>query len=237
MGKLCILLDHPQMGENIGAAARAMMNFGLRDLRLIAPRDVWPNERAEALSAGALGAMEAVGVFNTLPDALADLHFVLATTARPRDMVKPVYTPAQAAQSCHEKLAQGLHVGLLFGGERAGLNNEDLTRAHGIITIPTHPDFPTLNLAQSVLLMAYELTQPRAMTHSPSLNKTPARHAEIESFLNRLDEALIASESFYRSEGLKPTMQRNLRNIFMRGDLTQQEVRTLQGVLSALLAR
>ena len=154
-----VILISPQMGENIGAAARAMMNFGVHDLRLVAPRDGWPNERAHAMAAGAFEIMPPVQVFDTLSAATADLHFILGTSARPRDMVKPTYTPRKAVQESLPRHAQGQRIGILFGAERTGLLNDEITACHGIITIPTNPDFPSLNLGQSVLLMAYEWMQ------------------------------------------------------------------------------
>ena len=233
-----IILDHPQMGENIGAAARAMMNFGLENLRLVAPRDGWPNEKAEAMSSGALEAIAPVDVFETLPTAISDLQFVLAATARPRDMVKPVFTPEAAAKEMRRRHGQGQKIGLLFGAERTGLLNDDIALAHGIITIPTSPQFPALNLAQSVLLLAYEwMKSGESVVDSATLRTGEseiAPHSDLEHFLKRLEDELEKSGQFFRSENLAPTMKRNIRNIFMRGDLTVQEVRTLQGILTAL---
>ena len=232
---LTVILHHPQMGENIGAAARAMMNFGLSDLRLVAPRDGWPNERAQAMSSGALDAMSSVQVFSTLPEALADLQFVLATTARPRDIVKPIFSPETAAQEISRRAGQS--IGLLFGAERTGLLNDDIALAHGIITIPTNPDFPALNLAQSVLLMAHELSKLENTPSSSKQDNPPAPHAELENFLTRLETELEETQAFFRSPAMAPTMKRNLRAIFTRSDLTAQELKTLHGVLTALRSK
>lgn len=228
------------MGENIGAAARAMFNFGLTDLRLVAPRDGWPNVEAERNSAGALEKMPSVTVFETLADAISDLQFVLATTARSRDLVKDVFTPSSAAQEIRTK---ALTTGLVFGGERAGLTNDHIALCNGIITIPTNPDFSSLNLAQSLLLCAWEWFKKIHPDENQDITKipnqvwdaknSPAEKEKLLEFLTRL-ETELESADFFKSEGLKPTMIRNIRSIFMRNELTDQEVRTLHGILSAL---
>ncbi len=231
-----IILVRPQMGENIGAAARAMQNFGLTDLRLVAPRDDWPNERAHTMSSGALDLMPPVKVFDTLAQATQDLHYCFATTARPRDMVKPVFTPQGAAIEGYERKAQGQHIGIMFGAERTGLLNEEIVQAQAIISIPTNPNFSSLNLGQSVLLLAYEWMKHADNTENQKLDmgdSFPADQNKIQQFINRLDKDL-EEKNFYRSEGLKPTMQRNIQNIFTRADITDQELRTLHGILSAL---
>lgn len=235
-----IILNQPQMGENIGAAARAMMNFNIGELRLVAPRDGWPNEKAIAMAAGAFDVMPPVQVFQTLDDAIADLHFTLATTARPRDMVKSVYTPSGAATEIHSRQSNGQDIGLIFGAERSGLSNEDISHMNGIITIPTNPDFPALNLGQSVLLMAYEISKHMSSSPNQTLHtgeSPPAKIEETSKFITRLETELESSEQFFRSPELMPTMKRNIRNIFLRDDLTQQEVRTLHGILSALITK
>lgn len=227
-----IILCNPQMGENIGAAARAMQNFGLNDLRLVNPRDGWPNEKAITMASGAFDSMPHPTVFNTLEDAIADLHFTFATTARTRDMVKPCFTPETAAATTYKKKNQ--NIGILFGAERSGLLNEEIALAQAIITIPTHPNFSSLNLGQSVLLMAYEWSK-----HSPKIKsadeqeQTPATQKNLNAFLQRL-ESDLDNRRFFREENLKPTMVKNIQNIFTRNNLTEQEVRTLQGILSAL---
>lgn len=237
--KPAIILDHPQMGENIGAAARAMLNFGLEELRLVAPRDGWPSKAAEDMAVGALEKMPPVKVFDTLAEALGDLHRVLATTARPRDMVKEVFTPQTAALNLHEATATGQKTGLVFGGERAGLSNDDVALCNGIITIPTNPDFSSINLGQAVLLVASAWfgTQKQAQDapphHIPQGDSFPVTQDRLEEFLTRL-EGELEQGGFFRSEGLKPTMVRNIRNIFTRPSLTDQEVRTLHGIVSAL---
>lgn len=224
------------MGENIGAAARAMFNFGLSDLRLVKPRDGWPSERAVAMSSGALERMPPVRVFDTLPEAIADLHYAVSTTARPREMTKPVFTPSGAAAEMQKRAAQNQKTGFVFGCERAGLENDDVATCHAILTIPTNPDFSSLNLGQSVLLTAYEWLRTNDETPAQIMetgDSFPAAHKDKEEFLARLEDELEAAH-FFRSEGNKPTMQRNVRNLFTRADITDQELRTWHGMLSAL---
>lgn len=231
-----IILVNPQMGANIGAAARVMFNFGLTDLRLVSPRDGWPNIEAERNSAGALEAMPDVQVFNTLADAVADLHFVLATTARPRDMVKSVYTPQMASSEMRKRAQEGMGCGFVFGAERTGLVNDDIAICHGIINIPTNPDFSSLNLGQAVLLCAWEWFRTQDETHGLALpvgDSFPAKLEDLMGFLDRLENALDDG-GFFKAPDLKPTMLRNIRAMFTRSGLTDQELRTLHGILSAL---
>ncbi|MEL7013546.1 MAG: RNA methyltransferase, partial [Pseudomonadota bacterium] len=150
------VLVRPQMGENIGAAARAMWNFGLDAMRIVDPRDGWPNSKAVAMASGAGRLLDDALLAQTTPDALRDCDMVFATTARPRGLTKPVVTPERAMQISAEKIAAGQRVGVLFGPERAGLENDDIARANAIINVPVNPEFPSLNLAQCVLLTAYE---------------------------------------------------------------------------------
>ena len=221
-----IILVDPQMGENIGAAARAMLNTGLTDLRLVRPRDGWPNERADAMSAGALAMMPPVRVFNSVPEAIADCHYVLATTARVRDMVKPVFTPHAAAAELKNRAMEGQHLAILFGAERTGLTNDDVALAHGLITIPLNPEFSSLNLGQAVLLVAYEWAQSIDTTASRtiSLGDTgPATHDKLVGLFERL-ETELETRHFFRNPEQKPIMIRNLRNLLTRADMTDQEV-------------
>ncbi len=229
---VAIILCNPQMGENIGAAARAMQNFGLDDLRIVNPRDGWPNARAVQMSSGAFDNMPPPKVFDTLESAIADLHFTFATTARQRDMVKPVFTPETAAIESSKKPHQ--KTGILFGAERSGLLNDEIIKAQAIINIPTNPNFSSLNLGQSVLLMAYEWSKhSKQVQPSPSQEQIPATQDHIHGFLSRLKTDL-EDANFFRSKDLKQTMIRNIENIFVRHDLTHQEVKTLHGILSAL---
>jgi len=232
-----IILTNPQMGENIGGAARAMLNFSLTDLRIVNPRDGWPNEAAIANASGAFDIMPAPQIFDNLSGALKDIHVSYATTARPRDMVKKVFTPESASQDVAQKQLDGLNTAIIFGAERTGLTNDEIVQANHIITIPTNPEFWSLNLAQSVLLVAHEIHKLNDNTvnvETPVGDSSPATHAEMDSMLARLEDELM-KKNFFRSADLKPTMLRNIRNIFTRGDLTEQEVRTMQGIISALI--
>lgn len=231
-----IILANPQMGENIGAAARAMLNFGLTDLRIVNPRDGWPNETAIKNASGAFDIMPAPQIFETLAEALEPFQTVYATTARPRDMVKKIYTPDTAAK---EIAAEKKKTAILFGAERTGLTNDEISLAHHIISIPVNPEFWSLNLAQSVLLISYEIHKAQDSTtpiEIPTGDSSPASHEEMNGMLTRLEEEL-EDKNFFRSKDLKPTMLRNIRNIFTRTEMTEQEVRTVQGIISALIGK
>jgi len=236
-----IILCRPQMGENIGSTARAMLNFQLKDLRIVAPRDGWPNERAEATASGALENMPPVKVFKTLEDAISDLNFTIATSARRRDMVKPVYNPANAMEELLERASKAQRIGIVFGAERTGLTNDELSLCQALMMFPTNPEFASLNLAQSVLLSAYEwdkcANNKNYNSHSaPDLDmndSTPSLQSEVTTFIERLENDL-EDRRFFRTPEMKPTMMVNIRNIFTRSDVTDQEIRTLHGILSAL---
>ncbi len=236
--KPAIILVNPQMGENIGATARAMLNFSLEELRLVNPRDPWPNEKAMAMSSGALEKMPEVQVFDTLEEAVADMHYVLATTARNRDLFKEIHLPEQAAQTLCKKQAQGAHTAYIFGAERAGLTNEELSYCHGLITIPTNPDFSSLNLAQSVLLIAHEWSKTEAAIQEGTqlAEDRRATQSDMNNLLNRLEEEL-EQRSFFRSQELKPGVKNTIRNLFLRADMYEQETRTMHGVISALIGK
>jgi tRNA/rRNA methyltransferase len=226
------------MGENIGATARAMLNFGLADLRLVHPRDGWPNERADAMSAGALENMQPVKVFDTLQDAIADCHYIYSSTANIRDMIKPVVTARKAAEDMIPRLQNGQKVAVLLGRERTGLTNDEIAQTHSIISIPVNAEFNSLNLAQAACIIAYEFAQ--MMMNVPDrvlpLGKTvPAQAAEFDNFCRRLEEE-IEKGNFFRAPELRPTVTRNIRNLFMRGEPTAQEISTLHGIITALKA-
>ena len=234
-----VILVNPQMGENIGAAARAMLNCGLAHLRLVNPRDGWPNDRADAMAAGALELMPPVAVYATLAAAVADCHTVYATTARPRDMVKPVMTPRHAAGDMHQKHTAGQQLAILFGAERSGLSNEELEHAHNLITIPLNAGFSSLNLGQSVLLVAYEWSQQACDTDAlttPMGKSLPATAHEFNIFFDRLDKELQARR-FYRVDEMKDYISRNIRALFSRAQPTDQEICTLHGIVTALTRR
>ncbi len=232
-----IILVHPQMGENIGAAARAMLNCGLTELRLVAPRDGWPNERAVAMASGADQVIEQTVLFESTGAAVADLHRVYASTARPRGMIKTVVTPRGAAAEMRAAIARGERCGILFGPERAGLDNDDMARADAVISVPLNPAYASLNLAQAVLLIAYEWFQAGDETPERCLHTgrtDVASKAELDNFFDRLMAELDAG-GFLHPPEKRPTMVRNIRNLFLRAGLTQQEVQTLHGIVSSLL--
>jgi tRNA/rRNA methyltransferase len=231
-----IILVTPQMGENIGAAARAMLNCGLTDLRLVAPRDGWPNIKAERAAVGALEMMPPVRVFDTTAEAVADLNVVYATTARNRDMVKEIVTARHAAEQARLQVATGAKVGFLFGPERTGLINDDLSLADILLTVPLNPDFTSLNLGQAVLLVGYEWYQAGDQTPGSvvELNgSVPANKEQLINFFIHLERELDDC-GFLRNEAARPHMIRNLRNMWQRANLTEQEIRTLHGVVKEL---
>jgi tRNA/rRNA methyltransferase len=234
-----IILIEPQLGENIGMAARAMLNCGLTDLRLVNPRDGWPNDSAHAASAGAGQVIEATKIFKTTEEAVSDLNMVFATTARKRDMTNRVMTPRRAALEMHSPLrSSDGRAGILFGPEAKGLKNDDVTQADTIIMIPVNPSFSSLNLAQAVYVIGYEwyikLINSRSATELFIPKET--RHAnksELNGIIQHLSDELDET-GFFRVKEKRKIMIRNLRNIFQRAELTEQEARTLRGVISSL---
>jgi len=231
-----VILVRPQLADNIGAAARAMANGGLFHLRLVAPRDGWPQENAWRNASGAQSILEALTLHETVADAVADLHHVFATCPRPRHIVKQVLTPRGAAAELREIELRGLRAGLLFGPERAGLDNDDMAQADTLIRYPMNPAFTSLNLAQAVMVMAYEWWQAADTTPPRDLmtNETSvATKAELENFLAHLVDQLDAC-GFLRNAPKRPGMVRNLRHFFQRGEVTEQELRTLHGVVTEL---
>jgi tRNA/rRNA methyltransferase len=231
-----VILVEPQLGENIGAAARAMLNCGLTRMRLVRPRDGWPNERAVAAASGADSVIAAVEVFDSTSAAIADLNYVMATTARQRDMVKTILTPETAADELRDRAAAGERAGILFGPERTGLMNDDIPLADAVVTIPVNPAFSSLNLAQAVLLIGYCWWRKAVETEDRRVEiggNRPANKAELENLFLRLEEALEEG-GFYTTEQQRPTMVRNMRNLLQRAGMTEQEVRTFHGVIVAL---
>lgn len=234
-----VILVEPQLGENIGTAARAMLNFGLTDLRLVNPRDGWPNERAKAASSGADVVLENVRLTQSTKEAIADLDYVIATTARSRDMVKPVLTPDTAAAKLREVIGSGRKAGILFGPERTGLHNDDIALADATLMVPVNPAFASLNLAQAVLLVGWEWFKAGDSTQGERLDYLhgrPANKEELVGFFEHLEGALDAA-GFLKPPEKKPTMILNLRNMWQRAQLSEQEVRTLRGVVAALTRR
>lgn len=233
-----VILCEPQLGENIGTAARAMANFGLRDLRIVNPRDGWPNGRANAAASRADHVIEAVKVFDRVEDAVADLHFVFATTARSREIPKPVRGPDEAANTLVGHGGRGLATGILFGRERWGLNNEEVALADEIITLPVDPTYASLNIAQAVLVVAYEWRNRATGGALPfrESEDAPATREELIRLFEHLEGALDTA-NYFRTEDKRPAMVRALRNILHKAGLSEQDVRTLRGVVAALEGR
>jgi tRNA/rRNA methyltransferase len=235
-GAPAVILVEPQLGENIGACARAMMNFGLAELRLVSPRGAWPNPKAINTASGAESVLEAAKLYKTVTDATADLQRLYATTARERDMVKRGLTMREAAEAWRGHARAGERCGILFGRERTGLENDDISRADAVVMIPANPKHASLNLAQAVLIAGYEWYQLAAETDAVRRTRkgaTPATREELYGLFDHLEGELDLS-GFLRLAHKRPRMVRNLRNIFSRASLTDQEVRTLRGVIVSL---
>lgn len=231
-----MVLVQPQMGENIGAAARAMWNFGLERMRLVNPRDGWPNQKAVTMSSGAARVIDAVQVMDTTEQAISDLHYVFATTARGRDLTKPVVTPERAMEQARAMVAEGQKVGILFGPERSGLENPDIARANAIISVPVNPAFASLNLAQCVLLLAYEWRRQQGDAAPEVLELAGTKRAESIEIqkLGEILEARLESVGFFWPEHKADSMVTNLRNMISRLPLTQADVRIFHGVIKSL---
>ena len=233
------ILVRPQMGENIGAAARAMLNFGLERMRVVGPRDGWPNPKAVAMASGAGRVLDQTGPCPDLAASVADCYFVFPTPGRGRELVKEVVTPERAMEMARAMGAEGKRVGVLFGPERAGLENEDIIRANAIVTVPVNPDFPSLNLAQCVLLMGYEWRR-QAGEVAPSVMELArtefASREEVDRLADHFEERLDAAGFFFpetKVEGMKA----NLRNMWARLGLTRAEVQTFHGMLRQIAYR
>ncbi|USU10244.1 RNA methyltransferase [Sphingomonadaceae bacterium OTU29MARTA1] len=226
-----IVLVRPQLGENIGKAARAMLNFGLTEMRLVSPRDGWPNPNAGPAASGADIVLERAQVFDSVADAVADCAHVYATTVRKRGVTKPVVTPEVAA---HEVHAAPERSAFLFGPERSGLETEDVALARTILTVPINPEFGSLNLAQAVILVAYEWSKGQALAQ-PSLTPIdpPAPQEELEGMIGQLDDMLERANFFFPPDRVA-TSKRTLRTLLTKPAWSSQEVRTMRGVLSAL---
>jgi len=231
-----VILSHPQLGENIGATARAMKNFGLSELRLVAPQVEWPNERARILASGAGDILEAATVHADTASALAGFQLVLATTARGRDVVREVLTPAAAAARRRTAASSGIRTALLFGGERAGLDNDDLSLCDAAITIPT-AEFSSLNLGQAVLLLGYEWLKSADATPPTRTRQTeavPATRDELVGLFEHLETELEAGGFFY-PPAKREAMVRNIRAMILKSGLTDQQARTIRGMIVALV--
>ena len=233
-----VILVEPQLGENIGMCARAMGNFGLTELRLVKPRDGWPNPHAQRSAAGADHILDKVRLFDTLEEALADCNLVFATTARAHYQAKPVVGPEMAAQEMIAPLNAGERVAILFGRERYGLENDEVGLADKIVTFPVNPAFASLNLAQAVLLMGYEWFKHAtagALPFEMQRRSVPARKEQMQAFFDKLEHELETVE-FFRPPEKRSTMVLNLRNIFLRMEPSQQDIQTLHGVILAIAA-
>jgi tRNA/rRNA methyltransferase len=235
-----IVLVEPQLGENIGATARAMANFGLSDLRIVNPREGWPNPKAEAAASGA-PTFGGIRVFPSLPEATADLRFVFAATARPREVEKPVKGPAETARALREFASEGIAAGVMFGRERNGLTNEEVSLADEVLTLPVDPTFPSLNVAQAVLIVAYEwrragFADERAALPFRGKDEPPAEKRELLALFDHL-EAALDKTGFFRPVEKRPIMVQTLRAMLQRAQFTEPEVRTLRGAVAALERR
>lgn len=228
-----MVLVAPQMGENIGSAARAMWNFGLDRMRVVAPRDGWPNERAVALASGAGRLLDEAQLYQDSADAVADLDYVFATTARQRGLTKPIVTPERAMEQARALIASGQKVGVLFGAERAGLENVDIARADAIISVPVNPEFASLNLAQCVLLTSYEWQRQTADIAPETVELVKTRFAnglETEKLGDHFEQRLEEAGFFFPADKA-PHMKQSLRNMWGRLPLTLADVQILHGTL------
>ena len=243
-----IILVKPQLGENIGFAARAMANFGLTDLRLVAPRDGWPNEKARAAAAGASFVVDQATLYASVEDAVGELNFVLASTARPREMVKAVLSPESAGRELRRRRDSAERTGVMFGPERSGLDNDTIALADAILTAPVSPGFASLSLPQAVLLFGYEWL--KAESADPPLGRAtefdgpategiafpdtrPATRAELLGLFDHLEGELDRTGFLYPPEK-RPSMVRAIRNMFHRMAATEQDVRTWRGIVASL---
>ena len=229
-----IVLVRPQLGENIGKAARAMLNFGLTEMRLVAPRDGWPNPDAGPSAAGADSVIEGAQVFDSTAEAVADCAHVYATTVRKRGVTKPVVTPAEAAQEMAQQ--QGKQA-ILFGPERSGLEADDVALARAIVTVPINPDFPSLNLAQAVILCAYEWSKSENLS-LPTLEDVlpPAPQADLDGLVAHVEE-MLEPKGYFLPADREPATRRQLRTVLTKPAWNHLQVRTMRGVLSALQKR
>ncbi|SMX31324.1 RNA methyltransferase [Octadecabacter ascidiaceicola] len=231
------VLIRPQMGENIGAAARAMWNFGLDRMRIVAPRDGWPNPAADAMASGAGRLLDEAEVSEDVAGGIADRTYVYATTARPRELTKPVFSPEAAMKDAAERIARGEKVAVMFGPERSGMENADIAHANAIITVPVNPEFPSLNLAQCVLLVGYEWRRAAGEIEDVVVQGQTTQIADqrdTEALARHYEERLEEAGFFY-PEHKAENMKVNLRNLWSRMPMTRADVQMLHGVLRQLL--
>ena len=225
------------MGENIGASARGMWNFGLERMRIVAPRDGWPNQKAVALASGAGRLLDEALIFPTFADAIADQHFIFATTARSRDLLKPIYTPEEAIKLAFSKISKGQNVGFAFGPERSGLENSDIVKANAIVSVPVNEKFPSLNLAQCALLIAYEWMVKSGISSNDKAILEQSNMVDVikvERLSQYFEDALEKADFFY-PEDKAESMKINFRNMWSRMPLTNSDVQIFYGMLRQLL--
>ena len=237
MAQPVFVLVRPQMGENIGGAARAMWNFGLDRMRIVSPRDGWPNQKAIAMSSGAGRLLEEAIITDGVAEALDDCTYVFATTARRRELTKPVYTPEEAMRVAHEKIAAGEKIAVMFGPERSGLENDDIAKANAIISVPVNPEYASLNLAQCCLLTAYEWLR-QATDVAPVTTEMGgtdwATAIEVEKLAAHYEDRLNEA-GFFFPEAKAASMKTNLRNLWSRLPLTRADVQMMHGMMRQMV--
>ena len=230
--KPVIVLVRPQLGQNIGKSARAMLNFGLSEMRLVAPRDGWPNPDAGPSASGADEVLEQAQLFDTVEEAVADCAFVYASTVRRRDLVMPVIDPAQMAERI---AASNQRSAILFGPERSGLETEEVALADAIVTVPINPEFASLNLAQAVILLAYEWSRRASLAQPPAKDlEDRAPHGELDGLIGQLDEALLGKGYFHPPSRTQAT-RNTIRTIFTKTAWSSREVKAVRGIIRALV--
>ena len=228
-----IVLVRPQLGQNIGKAARAMLHFGLIEMRLVAPRDGWPNPDAGPAASGADVVLERASVFATVQEAIADCAIVFASTVRRRDLIMPVIGPEEMATKIATSPGR---TAILFGPERSGLETDDVALAHAIVTVPINPDFGSLNLAQAVILLAYEWSKQRKLAQPPAKELEPiAPHGELEGLVLQLEQALENKGYFHPPERTRAT-KNTVRTIFAKTGWSSREIKAVRGIIRALVA-
>ncbi len=228
-----IVLVRPQLGQNIGKAARAMLNFGLTEMRLVAPRDGWPNPDAGPSASGADAVLEQAQLFDSVPAAIADCAHVYASTVRRRDLVMPVVRPEDMAGRI---AASDERSAILFGPERSGLETEEVALANAIVTVPINPEFGSLNLAQAVILLAYEWSKQAELAVPPAKDlEPPAPHGELEGLVGQLDEALV-EKGYYHPPSRTQATRNTIRTIFTKTGWSSREVKAVRGIIRALAA-
>ncbi|WP_155263206.1 RNA methyltransferase [Sphingomonas segetis] len=227
-----IVLVRPQLGQNIGRAARAMLNFGLTEMRLVTPRDGWPNPDAGPSASGADVVLEQAKLFATVAEAIADCRHVFASTVRRRDLVMPVLGPEQMAEQIRASAGRSA---ILFGAERSGLETEEVALANAIVTVPINPEFGSLNLAQAVILLAYEWSRRAGLAQPPAKElESPAPHAEVEGLIGQLD-AELEQKGYFHPPSRTQSTRNTIRTIFTKTGWSSREVKAVRGIIRALV--